>query len=322
MSENKKNLNNETFYVFLYETKEEIFSKLFNKNTEFHKARLNGYYAATDDLGFKLLKKDRLKYVDGYVYKITKDELFKLDRFLMFPLYGRFEINVITLDTNEILENVLTYSRLELAQPHEVKQDDASSDEVILKNIEGFNKFADLEKNEPFYDFILLWEITKEQNQLINENPFPFFNLDIKMKEQQDAEIRNYGILFTFEHEKKYYAAYTMFAKYSFLSAIDYYNIFYQVPNSFPATYNFIFLYDKYFEGKAKDYEFLNQIKPIFFISTRLDLDQKEPTIGVYQKACEFVVNDFNKDHFERYNWLLSAFFDAKNRKIIKDNDK
>ena len=133
MSENKKNLNNETFYVFLYETKEEIFSKLFNKNTEFHKARLNGYYAATDDLGFKLLKKDRLKYVDGYVYKITKDELFKLDRFLMFPLYGRFEINVITLDTNEILENVLTYSRLELAQPHEVKQDDASSDEVILK---------------------------------------------------------------------------------------------------------------------------------------------------------------------------------------------
>ena len=33
MSENKKNLNNETFYVFLYETKEEIFSKLFNKNT-------------------------------------------------------------------------------------------------------------------------------------------------------------------------------------------------------------------------------------------------------------------------------------------------
>ena len=142
------------------------------------------------------------------------------------------------------------------------------------------------------------------------------------MKEQKDAEIRNYGILFTFEHEKKYYAAYTMFAKYSFLSAIDYYNIFYQVPNSFPATYNFIFLYDKYFEGKAKDYEFLNQIKPIFFISARLDLDQKEPTIGVYQKACEFVVNDFNKDHFERYNWLLSAFFDAKNRKIIKDNDK
>ena len=65
-----------------------------------------------------------------------------------------------------------------------------------------------------------------------------------------------------------------------------------------------------------------NQIKPIFFISARLDLDQKEPTIGVYQKACEFVVNDFNKDHFERYNWLLSAFFDAKNRKIIKDNDK
>lgn len=37
MSENKKNLNNETFYVFLYETKEEIFQNYLTKTPNFTK---------------------------------------------------------------------------------------------------------------------------------------------------------------------------------------------------------------------------------------------------------------------------------------------
>jgi len=75
-------MDDNNIYVFSYDAlqNKEFYGKLLGENIEHHKARLNGFAKYTDITKFNLLKKEQSSYVDGVVFKVTKDQLFAIDR--------------------------------------------------------------------------------------------------------------------------------------------------------------------------------------------------------------------------------------------------
>lgn len=307
--------NDDEIYVFSYDALQmpEFYEKLLGRGIEHHKARLNGFAKYTDITKFHFLKKEQSNYVDGTVFKINKGQLFAIDRWLIFPQYGRFMANVFLLDNNEVLENVFVYSRLEISKPEKVDSNDNNFNPNTNKeNIDAFLELEKHKENNPLYDFAFVYKINKEKHDVIFQLTHPFFALIFSVKGKENAKIILPVIVTTLEKNGEYFAFSLIFGHKEFMNGISFYDLFYnRIENE---------KYDFEYQSLFMDLnlEFLND-KPNFIVSLREDKNTTESEYGVYERAIEYPIKSFDIDPWKRFNILISLFFDIREKKIIND---
>ena len=305
------------FFAYAGEQDEPFYSKMFSPDVKKHPARLNGFAKCKDQSHFLLLKKDPLKSVDGVVFEITKDQLFALDRWNLYPQYGRFAANVILTDTNEIIDNALIYTKLE-----EGKWEPLSNEEADIyrnpnfdeKNVNGFFALEETLKNYNIHDFALLYKIDKEKFDYINQFTHPFLNFEISIKEEPNALLLNFGVLMAIQENDEYFAIVQVFGKKEPIEIFHYYQMFYdKIPNFHHSIKFFPTVMDI-------NINFLNETKPDYFISYKedknLDLTSNK-NLAIWEKAMELVTNDFNINPWTRFDIILKAFFDYRKQNKI-----
>lgn len=306
--------NEEKIYVFSYGTiQDPQFYKELLPNSKPMPAILNGYAKCVDETMYFLLKKDLSSQVKGSVFEISKEELFLIDRWELFPQYQRFQVNVLLTETNEILENVYVYTKLEVGKYY-LATDDMGFSRNPNANENNLNAFIEMEKaikDFPLTDYIFLYDINEQEFEEINKLTHPYAALII-----DDKENRNYvaihGSIFAIKEDGKMYAALTSFSQKSNLNSIFYYQAFNEkLLNSKPEIM-LKSLYDN------TNIDFLINKKPVYYLSSREDKAINETQVGWYEnKAFELVEKDFDIDPFIRFNKMLKAFFDTKQK-----NDK
>lgn len=308
-------MDDNNVYVFSYDAlqNEEFYAKLLGENVEHHKARLNGFAKYTDITKFNLLKKEQSSYVDGVVFKVTKDQLFAIDRWVIFPQYGRFLANVLLLDNNEILENVFVYSRLEISKPEKVDENiiqfNPNADE---KNINAFIELENYKKNNPLYDFIFVYKIDKEQSEAIEELTHPFFALSFTLKKDENVKIILPVIITTLKNGDDYFAFSIIFGHKEFMNAIAFYDLFYDRLPDEKYNYEYTSLFMNI------ELPFLKN-KPNYILSLIEDKKATKSEYGVFERAIEYPIKWFDINPWERFNLLLSLFFDIRKKKLIND---
>ena len=304
--------DNQKIYIFSYGTVQDplFYENLFHKDVIKHKAVLNGFAKCIDDSMYFLLKKDQLSSVEGTVFEITKDELFLVDRWEMFPQYGRFLANVLLTDENKVLENVYVYSKLEFGKyylaPTEMKY--SNNPNANEQNLKGFIELENELKSFPLYNFIFMYEIKKEIYDYFEKLTHPYFALTFSLKERKEKIILQ-TMTVAFKDKDKYYVGILMLGRKDFLNAINYYEIFYDLDNHGKFDIEFTPLYDT-----NMDFSIFKNNKPNYVISLKEDSNINESIVGVHEKAFEITIKNFDIDPWKRFNYLLSVFFDFKEK--------
>ncbi|WP_427902921.1 gamma-glutamylcyclotransferase family protein [Metamycoplasma alkalescens] len=294
-------------YVFSYGTiQDELFYKnLLSPNVIKRPAILNGYAKCIDDLQYFLLKKDIGHQVKGSIFEITKEELFMIDRWEMFPQYQRFLANVIATDTNEIIEDVYVYTRLEYGQYY-LAPDDLNFSKSPNENEENLKAFIALEKESQFLPLLdngILYEVSDEEFEKIKNLTHPYLALILDDKENKNYLVEPYAIL-ALEIKQKNYALLISFGRKNNLNSIFYYHAFENKINNVKITRVLKPLYD--FE-----INFLENKTPIKYISLRRDFEEEAGKLGVFEnKAYEIVLKDFDIDPFKRLNVIIKTLED------------
>ncbi|QJG66231.1 gamma-glutamylcyclotransferase [Mycoplasma phocoeninasale] len=298
----------EKYYIFSYDSMQDpiFFENLFAKDTKRMAATLNGYVKCVDESRYFLLKKDLSSQVRGTVFEISKDELFMVDRWKMFPQYQRFTANVLLNDKNEILENVYVYTKLELGKYYVATEDmgffkDPSASE---DNLRAFIELEKQAKKLPISDAVFLYEIDEKTHELIRNFTHPYTALILEDKENKLFSIQSCA-LFAINEKNKHYAALTSFGNKVGMNSIMYYEVFNdKIPNSH-SEITIKPLYDL-------DLSFLEGKKPNYYLSHREDKEEKNGKMGWYKDvAFELVTPDFNLDPMLRFDQLLTAFFQS-----------
>ncbi|TPR53260.1 gamma-glutamylcyclotransferase [Metamycoplasma neophronis] len=305
-------MSEEKIYLFSYGTiQDELFYKnIFHEGTKKVSATLNGYAKCVDETMYFLLKKDMASQVSGSVFEITRDELFAVDRWEMFPQYQRFQVNVLLNETNEILENVWVYTKLEVGKYY-LATPDMGFSKNPSENENNINAFIEIEnrtKDFALADNILLYEINEEEFKAVNELTHPYFALIIDDKVNKLFSLESCA-LFAIEEGNKKYAALTSFGQKTNLNSIFYYRIFNDlIPESKPE----ITIKPLY---KDLQNSFLHTRKPDYFLNHIEDKNLKVSEVGYYEnKAFRLSTPNFNILPFRRFDETLKAFFDTKNK--------
>ncbi|BAP39561.1 gamma-glutamylcyclotransferase family protein [Metamycoplasma canadense] len=296
-------------YVFSYGTiQDELFYKnLLSPSTLRKKAILNGYAKCVDESNYFLLKKDIAYQVKGTLFEITKDELFMIDRWENFPQYQRFQANVILEDTNEIVEDVYVYTKLEFGQYY-LADDNLGFSKSPYETEENLNAFIQKEKMTEFLPLLdngILYEINQEELEKIKSLPHPYLALILDDKENKNYLVEPYTILaFSNNNNNKHYALLVTFAQKNNMNSIFYYHAFEnKIENA---------KIDKFFKPFYDfSLDFLNNKTPIKYINIRRDLGIDEPKFGIFEdKAYEIILNDFDIDHFKRLDIMIKTLED------------
>lgn len=294
-------------YLFSYGTiQDELFYKnLLSPNVIRKPAILNGYAKCVDETNYFLLKKDIAHQVKGTVFEITKEELFMIDRWEMFPQYQRFQVNVITTDTNEIIEDVYVYTKLEYGKYY-LATDDMGFSNSPNENEMNLKAFIELEKqNElfPLVDNAILYELNDDEMEKIKSLTHPYFALILDDKTNKNYLVEPYAVL-AMKIKEKNYGLLISIGRKNNLNSIFYYRAFedkienVKITREFKPLYNF-------------DISFLQDKTPLKYINLRRDLQSKEPKFGIYDnKAYEIILNDFDIDPFKRIDILVNALED------------
>ncbi|AWX69589.1 gamma-glutamylcyclotransferase family protein [[Mycoplasma] anseris] len=315
-------MTDEKIYVFSYGTIQDpqFYEPLFGKEVKKYPASLNGFIKCKDQTNYFLLKKDTYGVVDGTVFEITKDQLFLIDRWEMFPQYGRFFANVFLKDKNEILENVYVYSKLEVGKWEKVTDSQVFSSDPKA-NQENLSAFVELEKqiaDLPLYDFLFLYKSDKKTNEMIKQLTHPYAALFINWttKNNEKYSLTSHGIFIELEYENEYYVGYLMFGRKEPNNAIHYSMMFNHELNEL----QHIDIGYKYLV-QPFDLAIFNKQKPAFFLSAREDQNLEEKfKLGIYENCLELICQDFDLDPWKRLNLMLDAFFKHK-KDIETTND-
>ncbi|WP_373438344.1 gamma-glutamylcyclotransferase family protein [Metamycoplasma equirhinis] len=298
-------MTDEKIYVFGYGTIQEplFYENLLGKNVVRHAATLNGYAKCVDETMYFLLKKDMASQVKGTVFEISKDQLFMIDRWEMYPQYQRFQVNVLLNDTNEMLENVYVYTKLETGK-YFLATDDLPFSKDPSSTDENVNAFVTLEnarKNMPISDTIFLYEISKEKHDEIRALSHPYLALILDDSKNKLFQVDS-CVLFAIQEKGKYYATLTSFGNKNGLNSVHYYNIFNNKIEDLNAKITYKPLYDF-------DIKFLEENKPNYYLSHREESDSENKVGWFENMAFELVSKSFNLDPLKRYDEILSAFF-------------
>lgn len=300
----------EKVYLFSYGTiQDELFYKnLLSPNCVRRPAILNGYAKCVDETKYFLLKKDIAHQVKGTLFEITKEELFMIDRWEMFPQYQRFQVNVIATDTNEIVENVYVYTKLEYGKYY-LATEEMGFSKSPNENELNLQSFIEIEKQTelfPLMDNAILYEVNDDEFEKIIHLTHPYLALVLDDKVNKNYLVEPYAILAVKLNEKKY-ALLISFGRKSTLNSIFYYHAMEdkmenaKINREFKPLYNF-------------DIEFLNNKKPVKYINLKRDFQLDEPKFGIFEdKAYEITMKDFDIDPFRRLDIML---------KVLEDNIK
>ncbi|PZW01466.1 gamma-glutamylcyclotransferase family protein [Metamycoplasma auris] len=295
---NKKN----TIYLFSYGTiQDELFYKnLLSENVVRRPAILNGYAKCIDDSEYFLLKKDIAHQVEGTLFEITEEELFMIDRWEMFPQYQRFQANIIATDTNEIIEDVYVYTRLEYGKyylaPKEMQFSKSPNE-----NEQNLRAFIALEKESadfPLLDNAILFEVSDEELEKLNVLTHPYLALILDDQINKNYLVEPYSI-FALKIKNKNYALLISFGRKNNLNSIFYFQAFEGKINGVEVQRTLKPLYEF-------NLDFLADRKPLKYISLRRDLNENQPKFGEYEnKAYEIVLKDFDIDPFKRLDLII-----------------
>ncbi|WP_369085706.1 gamma-glutamylcyclotransferase family protein [Metamycoplasma spumans] len=305
-------MSEEKIYLFSYGTiQEELFYKnIFHEGVKKMPAILNGYAKCVDETNYFLLKKDIGSQVEGTVFEITKDELFAVDRWEMFPQYQRMQANVLNLENNEILENVYVYTKLEFGKYYLATEDMGFSVNPNATE-ENLKSFIELEKRTAQFgisDNILVYELSDEEYDQIKDITHPYFALILDDKENKLFSAEPYTLI-GIENDNKKYGMMVSFGQKTGLNSIFYYKAF---NGLFPDSKINITFKNLYLELK---HDFLTNKKPIYFSSAVVDATKNQDQVGWYQNvAFQVVFKNFNIDPFKRFDQQLQAFFETKNK--------
>ncbi|MGX9339328.1 gamma-glutamylcyclotransferase family protein [Mycoplasma sp. 332] len=289
-------------YLFSYGTiQDELFYKnLLSPDCVRRPALLNGYAKCVDETAYFLLKKDIAHQVKGTLFEITKDELFMIDRWEMFPQYQRFQANVIATDTNEIIENVYVYTKLEFGKYY-LATDDMGFSTSPNENEQNLKAFITLEQQTelfPLVDNAILYEISDEEFEKIIHLSHPYVALILDDQKFKNYLVDPYAVLGIKIHDKKY-ALLISFGRKNSLNSIFYYHAIenkiegVEIIKDIKPLYKF-------------NIDFLLDKKPIKYINLKLDKTIEKPKFGVFEDiAYEITLNDFDIDPFRRLDIII-----------------
>ncbi|ENY68733.1 Hypothetical protein MAU_5310 [Metamycoplasma auris 15026] len=295
---NKKN----TIYLFSYGTiQDELFYKnLLSENVVRRPAILNGYAKCIDDSEYFLLKKDISHQVKGTLFEITEEELFMIDRWEMFPQYQRFQANIIATDTNEIIEDVYVYTRLEYGKyylaPEEMQFSKSPNENE--QNLKAFIALEKESKDFPLLDNAILFEVSDEELEKLNTLTHPYLALILDDQINKNYLVEPYSV-FALKIKNKSYALLISFGRKNNLNSIFYYQAFESKINGVEVQRTLKPLYEF-------NLDFLADRKPFKYISLRRDFNEENPKLGEYEnKAYEIVLKDFDIDPFKRLDLII-----------------
>ncbi|AWX42668.1 Uncharacterised protein [Metamycoplasma cloacale] len=300
-------MNEEKIYVFSYGTIQDpkFYEPLLGKNVIKHPAVLNGFMKCYDQTNYFLLKKDKYSQVKGTIFEVTVDQLFMLDRWEMFPQYGRFQANVLITDKNEIIENVYVYSKLEAGEWKKVDETMKFSNNPN-ENDQNMKSFIELEertKEFPLYDFLFLYKSTKELNENVKTWTHPY--VAIMFEGKKDNQLVKYvvhGTIIELTLHNQHFLGFLMFSKKDINSGLDYQALF----NNEAKLENFTIKYIPLVQNLNLNY--FTENLPWYYLSNKLDKELPQAKLGVANNALELALPVFHIDPWYRLNQMLNAY--------------
>ncbi|AZZ65203.1 gamma-glutamylcyclotransferase [Metamycoplasma phocicerebrale] len=295
-------MNNQKIYVFAYASIQDplFYENLLSNWKTKRPAVLNGYAKCIDSESNLLIKKDNSNKINGFVFEITKEELFMLDRWNKFPHYQRHIVNVMALDTNEMIENVQIYTKLEFGQVYLAPEDEPTLT-TIYRNENEMNSFIEIEKlnkNFPIIDNAILYKVNEEQFNKIKNLKHPYLVLIIEDVVKKNYLFEHYAMI-PLELKNEKFALMISFGQNKNLNSKFYYDAWEN--KDFNTSINI--LWKPLYEFDAS---FLAKSTPYKYINLRWDLTRKLPLFGAYNdKSFEYLVLDFDIDPLKRLNTLI-----------------
>ncbi|ACF07444.1 Uncharacterised protein [Metamycoplasma arthritidis] len=308
-------MTNEKIYVFSYgeEQLPIFYEQLFKKDLVKHEAVLNGFIKCVDDSQMLLVKKDRASSIKGTVFEVTRDELFMLDRWKLFPQYGRFRANVLLVKTNEILENVFIYTKLEFGKYYALPEDmqDLQNPSANQDNINAFARYEKMVENFPLFDFAFLFKCSKDEYKYFDEQRFPYATFSAMLNDKEGnvstAGIKIPTIITAVEFNKEHYLSITIFATKIDLNAIQFAQLYKDSKMSVNLEPIVAELNLTFFDKKTPDY----------FLSHTISKTIDDTQVGLYENCLEVLTKEFELDPWDRFNLMLNAFIDFHSQKKI-----
>ncbi|RMA77470.1 gamma-glutamyl AIG2-like cyclotransferase [Metamycoplasma subdolum] len=308
-------------YVFSYGTlqDENFYKNIFSPETRKFKATLNGYAKCMDETNYFLIKKDIKSSVVGTVFEITSDELFAIDRWELFPQYSRFLETVYLEDEQDVLEEVYVYTKLEIGKYAIVPKEYLNSKDPRENetNLKSFLEIEKLSKDLPIFDGIFLFEASDEHFELIEKMSHPYFALiftNNKIDEKSPISLILNTTAICIEDSGKKYIALTIFGRKDFATGVHYWSMFFddEIKDNFEIKLTSLI---SQFKDVDKSWFSKDKLKYILTYTKNKEPKQKKLEIGIFQKAFNVQTNIFELDPFERFNRLLTIFFDYKKAK-------
>ncbi|MBN0970496.1 gamma-glutamylcyclotransferase family protein [Mycoplasma phocoeninasale] len=304
--------NNETnkIYLFAYDEMKdlEFFTKLFGMDVVHQKARLTGFVKCVNEDGEFFIRRDATSYLEGLVFELNKEQLFFADKWKLLPIYDRFLVNVELTETNEILENVYVYSKIESGNYRIAKKEDENQqkDVFLIQNFIHFLTIQKRMKQYNLYDFLFIYKIDNETKKYYENisNPNAFISFHDTKARFQTSIIP--CVLVPFSQNNENYVAITIFNRNDYFNAITYYEMFYGL-----GEYKNIMV-ELTATDKKIDLAIFKNKKPDFIFSMKEDKKNSEKKFAEYEKAFELVVPEFEIEHWNRFNYLISFFFNKK----------
>ncbi|QJG66381.1 gamma-glutamylcyclotransferase [Mycoplasma phocoeninasale] len=303
--------NNETnkIYLFAYDEMKdlEFFTKLFGMDVVHQKARLTGFVKCVNEDGEFFIRRDATSYLEGLVFELNKEQLFFADKWKLLPIYDRFLVNVELTETNEILENVYVYSKIESGNYRIAKKEDENQpkDVFLIQNFIHFLTIQKRMKQYNLYDFLFIYKIDNETKKYYENisNPNAFISFHDTEARFQTSIIP--CVLVTFNECGQDYIAITIFERNDYFNAISYYEMFYGLGDYKNIRVDLTSVDESISLGAFKNK------KPDLILSMKEDKTILEMKYAEYEKAYELVVPEFEVHHWDRFNYLV-AFFLSK----------
>ncbi|AZZ65597.1 gamma-glutamylcyclotransferase [Metamycoplasma phocicerebrale] len=307
-------MKQEKIYLFAYDELEHLdfFGKLFGLGVINKSARLNGFIKCINPSSEVFIKKDKNSFVKGTLFEITKEQLFLVDKWKLLPKYDRFPVNILLEDNNSIVEDAFVYSKIEFGEfePFENKKE--------LFNInnyrESFNYFLDSQKQKlQNFDFVFLYKPSKKDWEYLSQ--IKTTNIFIKLTIDNDKNIYNTTYISTafcpFVDKGQPYIALAAFNRSDSFNVISYYEIFNNINiNDYGKNIKIEFID----VNKIMDTAFFDKEKPVFFLSNREDKTTEQNKYAFKENVFEYVLKDFDINHWSRFNNLLGLFFEVNKK--------
>ncbi|MBN4089680.1 gamma-glutamylcyclotransferase family protein [Mycoplasma enhydrae] len=305
-------MENNKIYIFGYATIQDprFYEKFISKHTLKRPAILNGYVKCIDSENNFLIKKDNSGHIDGWLFEVSKEELFTIDRWNKYPHYQRHTVNVLATDKNEIIENVEIYTKLELGEVFLAPEDKEILQKLYVneKELNSFLKLEDMNKNSNLLDKSIIFKLNDADFNKIKNVTHPYMVLVIEDVIKKQYLFEHYALI-PLKLDGMNYALLVSFAQNNGLNCKFYYDSWEN--DKFNASLNISWkpLYD--FDGS-----FIAKLKPDKYINLKWDPNIKMPKLGGYNdKTFEYVISDFDIDPFKRLNLIIGILKEYKNLK-------